>query len=331
MLRQVVVVDGVFYIVRRLVFGNRMSPRAWCAVSSLFAWIVSVVFRIEDVHDYMDDFWGWDEEGNTVFFHGRLRPVRQVYLLLFWDMIRCPYDDIKQLDGSPLKIIGFWVDINLGAISIPPSSVEHAVEAITKFIATPSRKLALREWSHLAGYLNWILNVFPWGRPALTEMYRKMAGKTHTYASIFLNREVIADLVWFKDLMPRAIGVSFADNGRWPDDVADLIAHTDATLTSAIAFVYSNQAFIYQIRDPAAGLSKPDIFFFEELAVVSAISHAASLPRPPKRILIFCDNLDTVHAFNSLRVSQSIHNAPLLAAATIVAISGIDMRQEISR
>ena len=73
-------------------------------------------------------------------------------------------------------------------------------------------------------------------------------------------------------------------------------------------------------------LPQPDIFFFEELAVASALHHVASLSRPPKRVLVFCDNLDTVYAFSTLRVSQSIHNAPLLAAAAIMSTSGIDVR-----
>ena len=42
-LRQVVNVDGDRYIVRRLVFGNRTSPRCWCALSALICWIGRIV------------------------------------------------------------------------------------------------------------------------------------------------------------------------------------------------------------------------------------------------------------------------------------------------
>jgi len=38
-LRQIVTVDEALHIVRRLVFGNRASPRIWCAVSGLLCWI----------------------------------------------------------------------------------------------------------------------------------------------------------------------------------------------------------------------------------------------------------------------------------------------------
>ncbi|KAF8230611.1 hypothetical protein L208DRAFT_1474753, partial [Tricholoma matsutake] len=58
-LRQVVVVDGVFYIVHQLVFGNQASPHCWCAVSGLLCWIAAKKFDIQGLHVYMDDFFGW--------------------------------------------------------------------------------------------------------------------------------------------------------------------------------------------------------------------------------------------------------------------------------
>ncbi len=249
-LRQVVIVEGHLYIVRRLVFGNRFSPRAWCSVSALLAWIAGSVFKIYDLEVYMDDFWGLDDDGHLVWFHHAFRPYNQVMLLLFWDIICCPYEDKKQLHGNPLNIIGFWVDANLGTISIPPSAINDAISAIDTFLATPSRQLILREWDRLSGYLNWVLKVFPWGRPALTEIYRKMSGKSHFYAPVFINAEVVTDLTWFKLTMLKAIGVRLSEVALWPDESADIMIDTDATLTSAISFVYSNQAF----ADTAGGI-----------------------------------------------------------------------------
>ncbi len=132
--------------------------------------------------------------------------------------------------------------------------------------------------------------------------------------------------------MPKAIGVHLLEVALWPDKAADIIFHTNATLTSAISFVYSNQAFIYQIQPPPLHTSKPNIFFFEELAILSAIYHSASLPSPSRHILIYSDSLDSIYAFNTLSVTKSIHNAVLIATAGIVASTGIDFRvQHISR
>ncbi|KAG7453243.1 uncharacterized protein BT62DRAFT_880346, partial [Guyanagaster necrorhizus] len=47
---------------------------------------------------------------------------------------------------------------------------------------------------YLGRYLNWVLNILPWGHPALSSLYRKMAGKTHSFTKIFINAAVREDL-----------------------------------------------------------------------------------------------------------------------------------------
>ncbi|EMD30719.1 hypothetical protein CERSUDRAFT_60905, partial [Gelatoporia subvermispora B] len=88
-------------------------------------------------------------------------------LLILWDKIGCPWEPKKQLADVPLVIIGFWVDPNLGTISLSPASVDNLIEVIKSFLNSNKRKQPLREWQRLAGHLNWLLNVLPWGRPAL--------------------------------------------------------------------------------------------------------------------------------------------------------------------
>lgn len=91
----------------------------------------------------------------------------------------------------------------------------------------------------MAGHLNWMLNVLPWGRPALSEMYRKISGKTWSHRGIPINAGVIVDLAWLRDVIPSAIGIRFTDTGMWADDDADMVICTDASLRNALAFVYS--------------------------------------------------------------------------------------------
>jgi hypothetical protein len=222
-LRQVVLVDGRLYIVRRLVFGNRASPRIWCAVLGLMCWLAIRKLNIVGLHVYMDNFFGWAHADDLILYHGQLRPHLQVQLLLFWEAIRCPFEDKKQEHGSPLKIIRFWVDINLGTISLAPSSVTNIQLKIDCFLATPSCQPILQDWLRLAGHLNWLLNVLPWGRPALTELYRKISGKTQSSCGVHINAEVKRDLMWLSEVIPTAIGVHFLDNGHWAEADADLV------------------------------------------------------------------------------------------------------------
>jgi len=324
-LRQIVNVDGVMYIVRRLVLGNRASPRIWCSVSGLLCWIAVRKLEITSLHVYMDDFFGLDFEGNEVFYRGKLRPRNQVQLLLFWEFVSCPFEDKKQESGSQLKVIGFWVDAIRGSISLDSNSILDIQNRIDEFLKHPRRCPPLRDWQRLAGHLNWVLNVLPWGCPALSELYRKMRGKQQSWAAIFINREVISDLTWFRDVIPCSIGVRFVDSMHWTDEDADMVVWTDASLHLGLGYCYASNGFVYQLHPPPPGL-KIDIFFLELVAILSAIFHIGSLPSPPRRLLLFTDSLDSVSVLNTLSASESLHTAPLLGIAEIILFSGIDLR-----
>jgi hypothetical protein len=324
-LRQVVVVDGRLHIVRRLVFGNRASPRCWCAVSGLMCWIATKKLNIVGLHVYMDDFFGWDFADNLILYRDRHRPAQQVQLLILWEALACPFEDRKQDHGEQLKIIGFWVNINLGTISLSPQSITDIIDKINRFLSTVNRKPALREWQRLGGHLNWLLNVLPWGRPALSELYRKTSGKRYPSAKIPINAVVTSDLTWLASEIPKSIGVHIVGTGKWEDQAADIVLWTDASLRLALSFVYAGKGFAYQLR-PCPPHIKVDIFFLELVAILSAIHHVASFERPPRRVLLWTDSLDSVAAFNSLGVSETLHNGPLLGVAGIVLRSGLDIR-----
>lgn len=170
-----------------------------------------------------------------------------------------------------------------------------------------------------------MLNVLPWGHPALTELYLKISGKTWSHCGIPINAAVITDLMWLKNVIPSAIGICFTDQGMWSDDNADMVMWTDVSLRNALSFVYSNKGFLYPIKPLPVG-TKVDIFFLEHLAIASAVHHAGSLVQPPHHILIWTDSLDSVAVLNSLCTAKSLHNAPLLAISDIILQTGMDLR-----
>jgi hypothetical protein len=170
-----------------------------------------------------------------------------------------------------------------------------------------------------------MLNVLPWGRPALTKVYHKISGKNWSHCGIPINAAVIADLSWLKSVIPQAIGIQFTDEGLWSDVDADMVMWTDVSLCNALSFVYSNKGFLYPIRAPPPGV-KIDIFFLELMAIASAVHHAGWLAQPPHWILIWTDSMDLVAILNSLHTSESLHNAPLLAIAEIILRTGMDLR-----
>lgn len=181
----------------------------------------------------------------------------------------------------------------------------------------------------IARHLNWLLNVLPWACPALTEAYRKISGKTHQYSGIYINSEVREDLTWIMETIPIVIGIRFFDNGRWEDCTADMVICTDASL-QGVAFVLAGKGFLYPLW-PSPSSVKVDILFYELLAILSAVEHAATLPTPPPHLLIWTDSLDSVAIFDFLQAREACHNVLVLAVAKLILISGIDLRiQHIS-
>jgi hypothetical protein len=324
-LRQVVDVDGVWRLIHRLVFGNRASPRCWCSVSGLMCWIGIKKFDIVDLHDFMDDFFSWALASDLVIYKGISRPRSQTRLLMLWDEIGCPWKEKKQEFGTELKIIGFFVDINQGTLTLTDESISDVIATVRAFLAAPGRRPSLREWLRVGGHLNWVFNVLPLGRPALGEFYRKIAGKTIMGAGVALNAEVVRNLEWLIQVIPRAIGVHFVNATRWDDREADFVLWTDASLRLGLAFVYAGHGFAYAIS-PSDSKERVDIFFLELTAILSAVHHVALFSRPPKKLLLWTDSLDSVAAYSSLRAAESLHNSVLLALAGILLETGIDLR-----
>ena len=324
-LRQVVEVDGTRRLIHRLVFGNRASPRCWCSVSGLMCWIAIKKFDIKDLHDFMDDFFSWALASDLIYYKGVLRPRPQARLLMFWDEIRCPWKDKKQEFGSELKIIGFLVDINRGTLTLNDESISEVLNAVRVFLATPGRRPSLREWLRVGGHLNWVFNVLPLGRPALGEFYRKVAGKNFMSAGIALNSDVVRNLEWLIDTIPKAIGVHFVNATRWDDHEADFVLWTDASLRYGLAFIYAGHGFTYAIK-PTNSKEKVDIFFLELIAILSAVHHVGLFRHPPKKVLLWTDSLDSVAAYSSLRAAEPMHNSVLLALAGILLETRMDLR-----
>jgi hypothetical protein len=145
-LRQVVEVDRSWHIIHRLVFGNRASPRCWCAVSGLMCWIGIKKFDIKDLHVFMDDFFSWSLKSDLLIYKGIPSPRSQACLLIFWDEIGCPWKVKKQEFGMELKIIGFYVDINRGTLTLTDESITSIISIVRLFLATPGCQPPLREW-----------------------------------------------------------------------------------------------------------------------------------------------------------------------------------------
>ena len=166
------------------------------------------------------------------------------------------------------------MDIKVGSVSLTASSIVKVTQSIRTFLDTLGRNPKLCDWQHLTGYLNWILNVLPWGQPALQEMYCKMSGKKHSLGQIFLNANVVSDLIWLNNTVNHCIGARFVDSIFWDESDADIIFWSDASSKFGLSFVFSNQGFVYQLNQDSS--IKINIFLlqsFQPLTMLSTFPH----------------------------------------------------------
>ncbi|KZT22419.1 hypothetical protein NEOLEDRAFT_661863 [Neolentinus lepideus HHB14362 ss-1] len=158
--------------------------------------------------------------------------------------------------------------------------------------------------------------------PALMRV--TMPSKTHPNAPIHLNKVVVSDLSWVADHLEKSDGIRMLTALAWDRHEADLHLLTDAATSAGLAFWAPARSEGFQAhRPPDAPVDS--IFYFEALAVLSAIEYAAKLQPCPGRLVIFSDSSNTVDMFNTLRAITP-YNEILQCAVDILLDTGIDLR-----
>ncbi|KAJ7065762.1 hypothetical protein C8F01DRAFT_966852, partial [Mycena amicta] len=166
---------------------------------------------------YVDDTYGWEYKSALLYYapYKKHMPAKQVKLLLLWDSLGIPHKEKKQLHGASLTIIGFEIDPNAMTATLPLAAKAQLETTIQEFIDTPSRHRTLHEFQCLAGYMNWSFNMYYLLRPALSNIYEKMAGKSRPHSTIYLNKALKDDLAWFLRHLRESSGTLFFDALDW--------------------------------------------------------------------------------------------------------------------
>jgi hypothetical protein len=328
-LKQAVFVDGEGHIDRRNCFGNSASNRNFVSVNALVAWIVKYVKSILGIFTYVDDSSGAEFADQLSYYapYRKLMPSKQVALLEVWDELGIPHVEKKQVFGSPLTIIGIDVDPNNMTLTLPADSRLSLLEELRFWGSKPTGRsngaFKLKKWQVLAGWVNWALNVYPLLRPALNNVYPKIAGKLAPRERIWVNNAVREDFNWAADLIEHSSGVRLLKSTSWDPSLADVTIYCDACL-DGLGFWFPDHRVGYYSPVPM-NVPVDLIFFFEALSVTSAV-HRAHLSSPNgSRIVVYTDNMNTVNIFNSLHC-QPAYNRLLRFVVDILVQGDHDLR-----
>ena len=301
-IKQIVTVDDSWHVDQCTSFGGRGLCQDYTSFMGLILWITIFVKFISDLFGYIDNNFGFDEEGNVMWYepYRCYYPMKQTKLLKLWDEISLPHDKAKQEYAPVLRIVGFLVDPKLMRVSMDGEDHDKLIQNSVNFTATAPKgtRHTLQEFQQLAGWINWSFNVFPLLKPALSNMYMKISGKIESHAKIFVSKVVVHDLDWFRLHVNCSDGVYLFQDVDWSERQADVIAYCDARL-SGLGLFFKGLKKGFQCVIPQCP-PKDTIFYFEALAVVSIVEAMTQLPSIPQCLLIFSDNTNTVDIFHSL-------------------------------
>ncbi|KIK80169.1 hypothetical protein PAXRUDRAFT_68208, partial [Paxillus rubicundulus Ve08.2h10] len=148
---------------------------------------------------YMDDLYSYELLSKLLYYapYDTWYPVKQTLLLCLWDEIGLPHKKSKQVFGDTLKVIGFISSLYFVTMNVTflPTKKSELIQHLHKF-AIPRKQWALHKYQQLAGWVNWGLNVFPYLQPGLSALYTKMSGEKKGFAHIFVNLQVVTELLW---------------------------------------------------------------------------------------------------------------------------------------
>ncbi|OBZ74757.1 hypothetical protein A0H81_05566 [Grifola frondosa] len=334
-IKQVTTIDGQRHVDRCNLFGSRGTQRIFCALMCLIMWIAVAIREIDHLN-YVDDDFGFEEEGLVLFYqpYATYLPAKQVRLLLLWDEVGLPHERKKQEYGQVLTIIGFEVDPNAMTVTLPIESRTKLVNALRDFCRVPpgNRRRSLAEFQSLAGYVNWAFNVYPLLKPGLCNLYAKMSCKVNRHAGIYLNTSITRELTWIANHVEMSDGIHFLSALEWgPEDLVegahcDEFALVDASgVGLGLFFPWLNFGFHAVLPCDAPTNA---IFYFEALAICSAIHRVSawrSAHRHVKRFAVLSDNTNAVRIFNTLRASP-VYNPILLSAVDVMIHDRLQVR-----
>jgi hypothetical protein len=150
-----------------------------------------------------------------------------------------------------------------------------------------------------------------------------MAGKTQTKAQMYVGKQLTQDLNWLIRHLRASDGIHVYKTLSWDPHQSDVTIYADACQSGMGLYVPHLSIGFYS---PVTKERPTDgIFFFEAVAVCSALHWSSTLAPAPRKLTIFTDNMNTVNIFGSLRATP-VYNPILKSSVDIRIQFDIDLQ-----
>jgi hypothetical protein len=208
-LYQLIDQDGVLYLDRAEVFGDRGAPFKACFLADVICWILENKFGLMVARHFVDNFLYYT-------LPHRAKRDQAMFLLLF-KRLNIPLNDKDRQLGTIIKHLGFIVNTTSYTIEVPQTTRLEIASIINSILKKGG--LSIQDLESVNGKLVWLCAVVP-----IAWVYAKVIWSCLTvakdnrksrYVKLSSFPKLQSTLSWFADLLVSWCGISYNMETRW--------------------------------------------------------------------------------------------------------------------
>ena len=321
--------DGMYYVLTRLAFGCRSSPRIFDNLAQAICWIAENNYNIRCILHLLDDFLTIDPpsaDGESTFST----------MMFIFNSLKVPLSENK-IEGpcTCLEYLGIILDSDSMQCRLPRDKVERIMKFIKELLS--KRSCTKRELLQLLGHMNFASRVILAGRAFVSYLLALASSVSELHYYVHLNSECRQDLFMWMEFLSNWNGISLFYESEFTSSF-DIELHTDAASTKGFSVVYKTH-WISE-KWPKDMPSLPDnlaSMAFMELYPIVVAAYVFGGEWQQKKIMFVCDN-QSVNAILRKGRSRCPHIMKLMRTLTWLALTNnfhyssiyIESRQNLS-
>lgn len=280
--------DKFVYVLVRLSFGCRSSPKIFDTLASSVCWIAENCYNIECILHLLDDFLTIDSP------HYDANITHQSMLKLF-ECLGIPLSTNKTVGPCTcLEYLGVILDSVKMEARLPADKILRIKTFIQELLS--KRSCTKQELLQLLGHMNFASRVILAGRSFVSYLLKLAASVKEMYYYVHLNKLCREDLYMWVLFLENWNGVSLFYEKNFTTS-HDIYLHTDAASTAGFAVVYGSRWMFspWPLDMPGvpANIWRNSMAFMELYPIVAAAFVFGHEWRK-KKILFICDNTAVV-------------------------------------
>lgn len=292
-LYQLIDQDGIIYLDRSEVFGDRGAGFKACFLADVICWILETKCGIMVARHFVDNFLYYS-------LPHRAKRDQAMFLLLF-KRLNIPLNAKDRQLGTRVKHLGFIVNTTTYTIEVPQPTRMEIVQELNRILR--AGELSIKDLESINGKLVWICAVIP-----IAWVYAKIVWSILTIAKDVSHQKRVklekypklkSTLAWFSDTLISWCGISYNMETRWIESTSsDLSGCAGDASNKGGAFVTPDHYSYWKWCPHCINMIKGNISILELATVLIGYASRIGGLHSGKMILWLSDNSGGISDFN---------------------------------